>query len=86
MNGEYDWPKDQLDGPYGYYGIVIQKDAIRLGCNGPRVPIKSYKDIYDVLAVEQEKLVREKPRTLEEAFRVTEGCPFQEQKGSIEKA
>jgi len=68
MNGKSDWPLDSIGGAYGYYGIVIQRNGIRLGCNGPLIRFKSYAEIYRILGEEQKKLIKKQPKTLEDAY------------------
>ena len=78
MASHSEWPLDNLGFPYGYYTLFIQKDGFRLDCNGSLIPLKSYKELYDVLGKEQEKLIKKRPKTLEEAFIVTlEGNPVE---------
>ena len=71
MTGRCKWPMDTTDGPYGYYTIIIQKNGIRMGCNGPLVRVGQDENIYHVLAGQQEKLIKVQPSTLDEAQKIT---------------
>jgi hypothetical protein len=74
MNGPFDWVMDEdIGGPYGYNTLIVQKDGVRFSCDSPLVRTTSPKDMYGALVDNQRRLIRERPRTLEEAFLATSG-------------